>query len=568
MPVHHSYDFRPDVAELEKSLGGLYDDVTDDIIEDVPFDKDEVEERDQVYQYLNKQVAEINYVPIKARQEYDPEVIKNLNLTNGDVVNGLPFLLTLGLMIANSKTSALRGGTEQVYKDLSLATDKRYEVFRKKSKGIDSNTSLFPYAERSVASIPTKIQYKQVGANPPFSIKFNVNFDAQWSQFNRKAHEYLFGKDFKIKTQTITENLKKRLQSSLASGYANGDDRSTMVSRVKSVLGDKSNASTIAITEVADAANFGEYEFANEYRERFGVEVLKTWYQLIRASARKSHKAVAGTTLKFNERFTVDGEEMMRPHDPGASANNVINCGCYCEYETGQSILKPTQPDERGIRNYISEVEKMPAPEPYFNAERIGAFVNPADAAKYMQDIYGISVDDEFALDEMNIMADTMDVMPYEQMKSNMKLTNIIREDLAENELAVYSLEHRSIFIDPKSSEGGDFGWTVVHEIGHSIHYSAPEFFKEFADLAWENVGGGNIFEASNWKMTKPLGVYLDKQATKNVKEHFAEMVSWYVTRNADLRELALRIRTELGDDTVMKIVALFDKYFGPVNPQ
>jgi hypothetical protein len=168
----------------------------------------------------------------------------------------------------------------------------------------------------------------------------------------------------------------------------------------------------------------------------------------------------------------------------------------------------------------------------------------------------------------MNIMADTMDVMPYEQMKSNMKLTNIIREDLAENELAVYSLEHRSIFIDPKSSEGGDFGWTVVHEIGHSIHYSAPEFFKEFADLAWENVGGGNIFEAGNWKMTKPLGVYIDEQATKNVKEHFAEMVSWYVTRNADLRELALRIRTELGDDTVMKIVALFDKYFGPVNPQ
>jgi len=29
-----------------------------------------------------------------------------------------------------------------------------------------------------------------------------------------------------------------------------------------------------------------------------------------------------------------------------------------------------------------------------------------------------------------------------------------------------------------------------------------------------------------------------------------------------------LRTRTELGDDTVMKIVALFDKYFGPVNPQ
>ena len=568
MPVHHSYDFRPDVAELAKLLDALYGDVTNEVVNDVPSDDDSIKERDRVYQYLNKQVAEIEGVSTKARQEFDPEVVKNLNLDSRDITNGLPFLLTLSLMIANSKTTALRSGVQQVYEDLSEATNKRYEVFRKKSKDIDTNKSLLQFAERSVASIPTKIQYKKIGDNLPFSIKFSVNFDLQWNQFNRKAYEYLFGKDFKIRTQTITENLKKRLQATLASGYAHGDDRSIMIQRVKSVLGDKSNASMIAVTEVADAANFGEYEFASEYRNRFGIEVIKTWYQLIRANARITHRAVAGTTLKFNERFTVDGEEMSRPHAPGASSRNVINCGCYCEYETGQSTLKPTDVDERGVRNYISEVEKMPAEKPYFNAERIGAFVNPLDAAEYMQDIYGVSVDEDFPIDEMNIMADTMDAMPYDLMKSNMKLTNIIREDLEENELAVYSLEHRSIFIDPKSSDKGDFGWTVVHEIGHSIHYSAPEFFKEFADLAWENVGGGNIFEASQWKMTKPPGVYIDEQATKNVKEHFAEMVSWYITRNADLRELAQRVKKELGDGTVLKIVALFDKYFGSVNPQ
>jgi hypothetical protein len=563
-----SYDYSKDIAELENVLEGLYADVLDDLIggvEKISAGSDP-ENRDKVFRTLTERVSNVGDIPIKASLEVDPEVLNEFGVKG--FKKSLPFLLMFTLAVGNAKTNVLRSGVGQLYAAMRVDKNKRSEGFRKGSKQIDTNRKVFDYARGNLSGVPDKVVLEEAtgGGRAPFSLKIGLNFSLQYQEFNRRARDFLFGKDFQISTSTMTENLKKRLQATLASGYALGDGKETMVNRVKQVLGDRSNASTIAITEIAGAANYGEYEFAKAYREREDVEIIKTWWQLPRTTARKTHKAVAGMSLKFEEKYHVDGEPMERPHDPNASSRNIINCACYLTYDTGKTTLKPTT-DERGVRRFIDEVENTADPEPFINAERVGAFVNDLDAIEYIRDVYGIVVDDEFYTFQYNEMADLLDSMPYQLMMDNLKLTSITAGKL-EDAWALYSLANRQIMIESMPWKEEDFREAFAHELGHSLHYSNPDFFRKFAEIAWKpsGKGGQNLFANDYWIPTKGPGAYGTAYASTNAKEHFAEMVRLYTTQNTAMHTMAA-MQSKMGDDTIAKIIELFDGVFGPARP-
>ncbi len=555
--MHNSYDYSGDIDELEGTLNELYGKLSDDIT-----DIDEVEDPDEVYHALSTQVAQISEFPMKASPDIDHEVAEKFG---AKVTKSLPFLMALGMVVSQGKKDVLQAGVSEMYNTMNSETNKLYQTFRTKSKEMTTNKAVFDYATKNQAGIPDKVVIPETEkGRQPFKLNMGVNFDLRFQDFNRKAQDYLFGKDFKITSTNITENLKKRLQETLSTGYQLGGDKASMVQRVRDVLGSKSNANVIATTEIASAANFGEYEFAREYRDKYEVEMVKTWWQMERSNKRKTHASVSGQTLKFAEMFSVDGEPMARPHDPNASSHNVINCGCYLSYETGQQKLTPM--DDRGIRRFIQQTEQTADVEPYINAERIGAFANNFDAIDYVRDIYGVEVDASFTMNELNAIADTMDAMPFKLMMDNMKLAAIEIGDLGTKAgIAGYTLESRTITFPSEAIPDEQFRYSLAHEVGHSLHYSNPAFFEKFANLAWKRIGEGNMFEPKNWRPSKPFGVYLRMYAARNPKEHFADMVARYMTANAETYAMAEQIKVTIKDDVVLKMLEMFSEFFGPV---
>jgi uncharacterized protein with gpF-like domain len=85
-------------------------------------------------------------------------------------------------------------------------------------------------------------------------------------------------------------------------------------------------ADTIARTETLNAYNNGDYGGAQALGE-FGP-THKYWIATGDARGRPEHTAIDGVVLLMEEPFDVDGEPMQHPHDPNASAANVVNCRC------------------------------------------------------------------------------------------------------------------------------------------------------------------------------------------------------------------------------------------------
>jgi hypothetical protein len=106
---------------------------------------------------------------------------------------------------------------------------------------------------------------------------------------------------------------------------------------------DTYRALRIARTEVVGASVRGSYAAA----ESLGVETMKIWVATSHGDRREGHWELNGVEIPMNETFTViadngDEDQMMHPHDPDASAANVINCRCAITYRT--------------VNNYIDEL--------------------------------------------------------------------------------------------------------------------------------------------------------------------------------------------------------------------
>ena len=71
----------------------------------------------------------------------------------------------------------------------------------------------------------------------------------------------------------------------------------------------------------------------NESVKELGIKYQKTWV-ISGNNTRPAHAAMDGVTIKEDELFNVDEEEMEYPRDDthGASAGNIINCACSVIY--------------------------------------------------------------------------------------------------------------------------------------------------------------------------------------------------------------------------------------------
>lgn len=86
-------------------------------------------------------------------------------------------------------------------------------------------------------------------------------------------------------------------------------------------------ALTMAVTESAVMLADADYKKALKQ----GC-TQKSWNTIIDGREREWHFDADGQTVPIDEYFIVDGELMKHPHDPTASARNLVSCRCWCEY--------------------------------------------------------------------------------------------------------------------------------------------------------------------------------------------------------------------------------------------
>lgn len=63
-----------------------------------------------------------------------------------------------------------------------------------------------------------------------------------------------------------------------------------------------------------------------------GYDVVREWATVVDGRQRESHEEADGQQRGNDEAFDIGGESMAYPGDPGASAENVINCRCQILY--------------------------------------------------------------------------------------------------------------------------------------------------------------------------------------------------------------------------------------------
>lgn len=134
----------------------------------------------------------------------------------------------------------------------------------------------------------------------------------------------------------VTETTRESIRAALELGRSQGLGVPQIAKLIKeSTFGEitKTRALTIARTETVGAMNAGEYQAAVQS----GVMRSKTWLTSKDERVRETHAAQDEQTVDIEAAFR---NGMLHPHQPGAPAEEVINCRCtllFSDQEAGRS---------------------------------------------------------------------------------------------------------------------------------------------------------------------------------------------------------------------------------------
>lgn len=140
----------------------------------------------------------------------------------------------------------------------------------------------------------------------------------------------------------IDETTRERLIEETIESNKIGETREEFSKRIQAVMGGaagKKRARVIARTEAGNAINIAKTKSAEDWAARTDLQIGKLWIHRGAKDPRDWHVALdTGVAIPKDEPFIVTDphtgitDSMMYPHDPTASAGNVINCGCQVVY--------------------------------------------------------------------------------------------------------------------------------------------------------------------------------------------------------------------------------------------
>lgn len=176
-----------------------------------------------------------------------------------------------------------------------------------------------------------RLQYNML--NGPLvkkDMSFFLNTWADWIK------NYILN-DMVTHVEEINKTTQKRIREAIATGFEKGMTWGDIAELIQEKVGNEvslSRAYTIARTETVNAANMAKEKSGDAFEEETGETLYKLWIHRFAKEPRSWHQALDNDiAIPKNDLFRVidplgPEEFMSRPHSPGASARNTINCSC------------------------------------------------------------------------------------------------------------------------------------------------------------------------------------------------------------------------------------------------
>lgn len=152
----------------------------------------------------------------------------------------------------------------------------------------------------------------------------------------------------------ISEETRLRINADLASSILRGDSILDAARRIGHSLNQPATtfgavsgrAERIARTEVLRAYSIAQQASLRQIAD-YVPALEKQWLATLDDRTRPAHRQAHGQVRSWDEPFTVDGEELFYPRDPGGSPENTINCRCVLvpvvpELEEPSGFIVPT----------------------------------------------------------------------------------------------------------------------------------------------------------------------------------------------------------------------------------
>lgn len=133
------------------------------------------------------------------------------------------------------------------------------------------------------------------------------------------------------KISRVSKTTRDDIRAALVGSALDGRDK-VKKAILKTRALSRVRATVIAQTETHGAAMHSSFESAKKLGRDFGVKTQKEWITTEDSRTRDIHSETNGQVVDMEQPFIVGGEEMERPGDPSASAENVINCRCVLGY--------------------------------------------------------------------------------------------------------------------------------------------------------------------------------------------------------------------------------------------
>lgn len=148
------------------------------------------------------------------------------------------------------------------------------------------------------------------------------------------------GEELTNKVTDIDETTRDLLRKQVVEGARLGETVIAINARIrKTMTASTQRARMIARTEVGQAVNMAKTKSSDDWEKETDTPLGKLWIHRGAKDPRDWHMTLdTGIPIPKGDYFTVtnsmtgESDRMMYPHDPGASAGNVINCGCQIIY--------------------------------------------------------------------------------------------------------------------------------------------------------------------------------------------------------------------------------------------
>ena len=179
------------------------------------------------------------------------------------------------------------------------------------------------------------LEWKRL-TNDEVSMKGKTGFFLEmWARY---INEYILT-HIAAKVVGIDNTTRQMIKDKIADGTIRGFEFEIIRDTIMTAFINSKRAMTIARTEVGQAVNEAKKKSSDDWEEETGQPLSKIWIHRGAKDPRDWHLAMDnGRQIPKKSKFIVTNpdtgksEEMDYPHDPTASAENVINCGCQVMY--------------------------------------------------------------------------------------------------------------------------------------------------------------------------------------------------------------------------------------------